>query len=184
MKASIVDLRYRMKSVLAALDRGEPVTVLHRGRPRARLVPITEKKKRRSLTEHPAFGMWKDREDMADVAKYVRELRKPRLIFDTDVLIAFTRGDSDAARLIRADPERAISIVTLMDLVQGARSASEAMTIRSFLREHDLDVIPIDEAISYLAAGFIDAYSHSAGLRLPDALVAATAHHWTGVGHR
>jgi antitoxin (DNA-binding transcriptional repressor) of toxin-antitoxin stability system len=29
-----------MKAVLAALDRGEPLTVLHRGREKARLVPI------------------------------------------------------------------------------------------------------------------------------------------------
>lgn len=87
------------------------------------------------------------------------------------------RGDSDAARLIRGDPERPISIITLMELVQGARSQSEAQTIRSLLREHDLDVIPINEAISYVAAEFIDAYSHSAELRLPDALMAATAHH-------
>ena len=40
MEASIVDLRYRMKSVLEALDRGESVTVLYRGKPRARLEPV------------------------------------------------------------------------------------------------------------------------------------------------
>jgi antitoxin (DNA-binding transcriptional repressor) of toxin-antitoxin stability system len=45
MEASIVDLRYRMKSVLEALDRGESVTVLHRGKPRARLEPIESKAK-------------------------------------------------------------------------------------------------------------------------------------------
>jgi hypothetical protein len=30
-------------------------------------------------TDDPLFGMWRDREDMADVAAYVRKLREPRL---------------------------------------------------------------------------------------------------------
>ena len=31
-----------------------------------------------SQGEDPLFGMWRDREDMADVAAYVRKLRAPR----------------------------------------------------------------------------------------------------------
>jgi uncharacterized protein (DUF433 family) len=31
-----------------------------------------------SVTDQPAFGMWKDREDMKDVAAYVRRLRRGR----------------------------------------------------------------------------------------------------------
>jgi hypothetical protein len=30
------------------------------------------------VTDDPLFGMWRDREDMADVAGYVRKLRAPR----------------------------------------------------------------------------------------------------------
>ena len=29
-------------------------------------------------TDDPAFGIWRDREDMADVAAYARKLREPR----------------------------------------------------------------------------------------------------------
>lgn len=29
-------------------------------------------------TDDPAFGIWRDREDMADVAGYVRKIRRPR----------------------------------------------------------------------------------------------------------
>jgi hypothetical protein len=29
-------------------------------------------------TDDPAFGMWRDRQDMADVAAYVRRIRAPR----------------------------------------------------------------------------------------------------------
>lgn len=30
------------------------------------------------VTDDPAFGIWRDREDMADVEAYVRRLRAPR----------------------------------------------------------------------------------------------------------
>jgi antitoxin (DNA-binding transcriptional repressor) of toxin-antitoxin stability system len=77
MKASVVDLRYRMKDVLEALDRGETVTVLYRGKEKARLTPIAGEKKG-SLVSDPAFGMWKDRADLKDVPAYVRKLRRGR----------------------------------------------------------------------------------------------------------
>ena len=78
MRATIVDLRYRMKDVLKAVERGETVTVTYRGKPKARIVPISEKPKSLKMTEHPAFGMWKDREDMKDPAAWVRKLRQGR----------------------------------------------------------------------------------------------------------
>jgi antitoxin (DNA-binding transcriptional repressor) of toxin-antitoxin stability system len=74
MEASILDLRYRMKDVLRAIDRGEAVTVLYRGKPRAMLSPLS-KGKLPKISSLPGFGMWKDRRDMKDPAGYVR---KPR----------------------------------------------------------------------------------------------------------
>ena len=69
-----------MKDVLRALDRGESVTILYRGKERAVLVPSRGPKRgRRPLTEHPAFGMWADRADMRDVGRYVRRLRRGRV---------------------------------------------------------------------------------------------------------
>ena len=34
------------------------------------------------VTDDPAFGIWRDREDMADVEAYVRKLRAPRYTRD------------------------------------------------------------------------------------------------------
>ena len=34
------------------------------------------------LTDNPLFGMWQDREDVADVAAYARRLRAPRYDLD------------------------------------------------------------------------------------------------------
>jgi hypothetical protein len=40
MKATIVDLRYRMKEVLKALDRKESVSVLYRGKVKGVITPV------------------------------------------------------------------------------------------------------------------------------------------------
>lgn len=77
MKASIVDLRYRMKDVLKAVDRGETVTVLYRGKEKAKLVPVRPATPEK-IRDHPAFGMWKDRKEMRDPAGWVRKLRQGR----------------------------------------------------------------------------------------------------------
>lgn len=37
---------------------------------------IPSKTKKRDLASHPAVGMWKDREDMKDPVKWVREMRE------------------------------------------------------------------------------------------------------------
>ena len=79
MEASILDLRRRMRDVLRALDRNEAVTILYRGKKKAVLRPAgTATKCCASVTGHAAFGMWKDREDLEDVAAAVRVLRKGR----------------------------------------------------------------------------------------------------------
>ena len=79
MKASVVDLRHKMKEILAALDRGEEVTILYRGKERAVMIPAKQaNKKRTSICDHPAFGMWKDREDMKDVSAWLRKIRSGR----------------------------------------------------------------------------------------------------------
>lgn len=41
-------------------------------------VRIEEEAELPQLVDNPLFGMWQHREDMADVATYVRQLRAPR----------------------------------------------------------------------------------------------------------
>ena len=79
MKATIVDLRYRMKDVLRAIDRGEIVTVLYRGKEKARLVPIAASSPPPKASDHPACGMWANREDLVDPVAYVRRIRRSRI---------------------------------------------------------------------------------------------------------
>ena len=79
MKASVLDLRRRMKDVLRALERNESVTLLYRGKPKGIIRPLTENKPTVKVTEDPAFGMWKDRKDLRNVDAFVRSLRKGRV---------------------------------------------------------------------------------------------------------
>jgi antitoxin (DNA-binding transcriptional repressor) of toxin-antitoxin stability system len=75
---SILDLRRRMREVLRALDRNEPVTILHRGKAKGVLHPSAPAFKAAAASEHPAFGLWKDRADMEDVNEAVGKLRRGR----------------------------------------------------------------------------------------------------------
>lgn len=85
MDASIVDLRYRMKDVLRAIDRGETVTVLYRGKAKAKLMPMTLSPDACNggpprTEDQPFFGLWRDREDLMDPAAYLRNLRQSRAV--------------------------------------------------------------------------------------------------------
>ena len=84
MEIAAKALRSRVGQVLACLDRGESVTITYRGKPRAKLVGIDAEleEEPRLDTEFPAFGMWRDREDLTDVDAHVRELRKGRVDAD------------------------------------------------------------------------------------------------------
>ena len=80
MKASFVDLRKKSNEIIRALNRNEQVTVLYRGKPTAIMQPIGGGCQQAicSAKDHPAFGLWGDREDIKDVAAHVRQLRKGR----------------------------------------------------------------------------------------------------------
>lgn len=77
MKATVLDMRRHPKKILDAIARNETVTLSHRGKPVARIEAI-EAAERPSAAEHPAFGLWADRTDMADPTEYVRQLRRGR----------------------------------------------------------------------------------------------------------
>lgn len=78
MTATVLDLRKNMKRVLEAIDCNERVVLTYRGREKAIIVPCQEQEQRQPASAHPAFGMWKDNADTADVDAFVRDLRKGR----------------------------------------------------------------------------------------------------------
>lgn len=60
MKATILDLRYRMNDVLKALERNEKVTILYHGKPKGVITAGSDREKA-TVREHPFFGMKKAR---------------------------------------------------------------------------------------------------------------------------
>ena len=65
MKASVVDLRYKMNDVLKALDRNEKVTILYHGKEKAMIIP-SRKRPSKKVQEHLFFGMIQEEEISVD----------------------------------------------------------------------------------------------------------------------
>jgi len=74
MKATVLDLRYRMKDIFNALDRNEKVTILYHGSPRGELIPIKHKVTA-SSKHHPLFNI---RQSDDHVETIVNDLRGHR----------------------------------------------------------------------------------------------------------
>jgi prevent-host-death family protein len=79
MTVTAKELRLKTSQVLKKVQQVGSVTVTLRGKPVAKLTPLSEKDPR-PLTDYPAFGMWADREDMKDVDTWLRNIRKPRYV--------------------------------------------------------------------------------------------------------
>jgi len=77
MQATAKDLRFHSKELLESVERGEEVIITYRGKPHAKLVPISNKDRNKTRSNQ-LFGIWKDDDDTQDVNEYVRELRKGR----------------------------------------------------------------------------------------------------------
>ena len=56
MKASVVDLRYKMNEVLKALDRREKVTLIYHGKVKGTIVPL-KSDQLTPVAEQPFFNM-------------------------------------------------------------------------------------------------------------------------------
>ena len=56
MKASVVDLRYKMNEVLKALDRRERVTLLYHGKVKGTVIPVSSCRST-NVAVHPFFNM-------------------------------------------------------------------------------------------------------------------------------
>jgi len=97
------------------------------------------------------------------------------MLVDTDILIWYLRGQKKAVDLIDNLSSFSISAVTHMEIVQGMRDKAELRAWKAFLRTRGISVLTIDQDVTARAMYWMEEYSLSHGLRLPDALIAATA---------
>ena len=96
------------------------------------------------------------------------------MIFDTDVLIWFLRGNENAIAAVVDSIPFSISVVTYMELLQGMRNKQEMEKMKKAFHEMNVEIIPISEQISVKAAGYVEEFSLSHSLGLADALIAST----------
>jgi hypothetical protein len=97
------------------------------------------------------------------------------MLFDTDILIWVLRGDPKAAALVDGCEDRSISVITLMELLQGARDERDARLIKDFFRDFGFKTVPLTENIGHRAVIYMEQYALRSGLRVADSLIAATA---------
>ena len=71
MKASVVDLRYRMNEILKAIDRNEEVTILYHGKVKGIIKPKISRDHRR-ISDHPFFNMYSSKETVHEVMAGLR----------------------------------------------------------------------------------------------------------------
>jgi antitoxin (DNA-binding transcriptional repressor) of toxin-antitoxin stability system len=74
MKASVIDLRYRMSEILKAIDRNEEVTILYHGKVKGVIKPNISGGHRR-ISDHPFFNMSQSKKAVNAV---IADLRRDR----------------------------------------------------------------------------------------------------------
>lgn len=100
-------------------------------------------------------------------------------IIDTDILIDFGRGVSEAVNCLQklqSNSRLIVSIVTQMELIVGCANKLELQALEKFLLR--FDIIKIDPTISEQAVELLAMYRLSHGLLIADSLIAATAITW------
>ena len=75
MKATVLDLRYKMKEVLKALDRREKVTLLYHGKIKGMIIP-SGKGTELAVEDHPFFNM--AQKEAKSIKEQMDELRGSR----------------------------------------------------------------------------------------------------------
>jgi prevent-host-death family protein len=74
--ATAKDLRVRTAALLDDVRRGQEILITHRGKSVAVLAPLH--RARGNELDPVGFGMWRARDEMQDVERWVNELRAPR----------------------------------------------------------------------------------------------------------
>ena len=79
MNLTVTELRRHPNRVMDMLIHTREITVTRYGKPIAIIQRMPRRKPSlEEMKKHPAFGMWKDREDMKDPVAWVRKIRRPR----------------------------------------------------------------------------------------------------------
>ena len=79
MEITAKQLRIQPGRIISQVENGQEITITYRGKPRAKLIPIRDRKNINPPdTDDELFGMWKDKKEAENVEEYIRTLRKGR----------------------------------------------------------------------------------------------------------
>ena len=97
-----------------------------------------------------------------------------RLLIDTDVLIDYLRGKTDAVSYLEGLTESLlVSVITVAELYAGVREGAERTKLDEFIRA--FEIVPVDREIAIRGGLYRRDYIKSHNVGLADALIAATA---------
>jgi len=97
------------------------------------------------------------------------------VLVDTDVLIWHLRGLPKATQRLDRLSGITVSAITWLELLQGFRNQTEMLAVQKSLDMRGAKRLPITPAITDRAIELMEAFALSHGMRLGDALIAATA---------
>lgn len=96
------------------------------------------------------------------------------ILIDSDVLIWFTRGHVGAkARLMQINP-RGCQPLPIWSLLRAVVAKMNLQRVKRGLAAQQTQILPLTAAVSQRAMDLIEAHALADGLRLADALIAAT----------
>ena len=95
------------------------------------------------------------------------------MLIDTDIIVDVLRNEPKAKLFIDEQISPTISVITEMELLVGCRNKTEQNKLDKFLAR--FTIIELDERICKSGISLLRNYSLSHGLRIPDALIAATS---------
>lgn len=94
-----------------------------------------------------------------------------KALFDTNILIDYLRGIEAASLALQRYPDKAISLVTWMEVLAGvADDPHEQSVVKTFLSGFELLPIDLDVAAETVQI------RRARRMKLPDAIIKATAH--------
>lgn len=97
------------------------------------------------------------------------------MLIDTDVFIWHFRGNEKAAHVVQNTQNILMSSVVYMELLQGMRNKQELIYFKKFIRYKNITCLPLTPEITSRATQYLESFALSHGLRMPDALIAATS---------
>lgn len=95
------------------------------------------------------------------------------IVFDTNILIEILKGNTQTLEQISTlSPPFAVSSITAMELIFGARNKKEVKQIEQLLSK--FHYLSLNNDIDKTAFSLVKEYAKSHTLDIPDALIAAT----------